>query len=90
MQIGEMLTMADLKQFVAERNEALLSLDKSKIERFAKKYDIHLPTNDEVFWSGVHKAICNIPSIPFEVRQKSADYLFEHGSTPLIGGADNG
>lgn len=81
--------MTDLKQFVAERNEALLSLDKSKIERFAKKYDIHLPTNDEVFWRGVHKAICNISSIPFEVRQKSADYLFEHGSTPLIGGADN-
>ena len=82
--------MDDLKQFIEERNEALLSLDKSKIERFAKKYDIHLPTDDEVFWRGVHKAICNISSIPFEARQKSADYLFKHRSTPLIGGADNG
>lgn len=76
--------------FVMERNEALLSLDRKKIERFAKKYGVPMPDNDEAFWRGVHKAICNIKTIPFEVRQKSADWLFEHGSTPEIGGIDNG
>ena len=77
-------------QFVKERNEALLSLDRKKIERFAKKWDISMPTSEEAFWRGVHKAICHITNIPFEVRQKSADWLFDHGSTPEIGGNNNG
>ena len=72
--------------FIKERNEALLSLDRKKIERYCKKHGITMPTDDEAFWRGVHKAICAITSIPFEVRQKSADWLFEHGSTPEIGG----
>lgn len=72
--------------FVKERNEALLSLDREKIERYAKKYGIPLPDSEEAFWRGVHKAICHITDIPFEVRQKSADWLFDHGSTPEIGG----
>jgi hypothetical protein len=72
--------------FVKERNKALLSLNRKKIERFAKKYGISMPDSEEAFWRGVHKAICNITNIPFEVRQKSADWLFEHGSTPCIGG----
>lgn len=78
--------MVDIKTFCRERDEALLSLDKKKIEQYAKKYCIELPKDEEAFWRGVHKAICNIKSIPFEVRQKSADWLFEHGSTPEIGG----
>ena len=73
-----------LAQFVKERNEALLSLDRNKIERYAKKYGVALPSNDEAFWRGVHKAICNITNIPFEMRQRSADWLLEHGSTPEI------
>lgn len=75
-----------MAQFVRDRDEALLSLDREKIERFAKKYGVQMPTSEEAFWRGVHKAICNITSVPFEVRQKSADWLFEHGSTPEIGG----
>ena len=63
----------DYTSFVTERNEALLSLDREKIERFAKKYGVTMPTSEEAFWRGVHKAICNITNIPFEVRQKSAD-----------------
>ena len=73
-----------LEKFVRERNEALLSLDRKKIERFAKKYGIGLPSTDEAFWRGVHKSICALTTIPWEVRQKSADWLFEHGSTPKI------
>ena len=73
-------------QYIKERNEALLSLDRKRIERYCKKFGVTMPTNDEAFWRGVHKAICAITTIPFEVRQKSADWLFEHGSTPEIGG----
>lgn len=73
-------------QYIKERNEALLSLDRKKIERYCKKFGVTVPTDDEAFWRGVHKVICNIVTIPLEVRQKSADWLFEHGSTPQIGG----
>ena len=79
----------NIEKFVAERNTALLSLDKRKIKRFAKKWGIVMPTNEEAFWRGVHKAICAITEFPFEVRQKSADWLFDHGSTPEIFGGIN-
>ena len=76
----------NLKQFVADRDEALLSLDRKKIEQYCKKYGVTMPTDEEAFWRGVHKAICACTTIPFEVRQKSADWLFKHGSKPKIGG----
>lgn len=70
--------------FLEERNEAFLSLDRGKIEAFLHKYNIDAPKDDEVFWRAVHKAICNLPHIPIERRQQSADWLFAHGSTPDI------
>lgn len=75
-----------LKRFVEERNEALVSLDREKIEQYAKKYGIEMPENDEVFWRGVHKAIANITTLPDDVRMRSVDWLLEHGSSPVIGG----
>lgn len=42
-----------------ERNEALLSLDRAKIEAYFKKwngYDMK-PTNDYVFWLSIKKAL---------------------------------
>ena len=38
-----------LKQFVKERDAALLSLDRKKIEVYAKKYDVPLPKDETVF-----------------------------------------
>lgn len=76
----------NMGKYISERNAVLLSLDKSKIKHFAKKWGINMPTNEEAFWRGVHKAICAISDIPFDVRQRSADWLFEHGSTPEIFG----
>lgn len=74
----------NIDKFVNERNAALLSMDKTKIMRFAKNYGLKIPTDDETFWKGVHKAICNVTSFPWDVRQKSAYWLLEHGSTPEI------
>ncbi len=74
----------DIAEFVKERNEALLSLDRSKIEAYAKKYGVKLPSSDEAFWRGVHKAICNITSFSDEVRQRSEEWLLKHGSSPEI------
>lgn len=57
-------------QFVRERNEALLSLDRDKIVAYCNKYGIMIPASEEVFWLGVHKAIRNIPSIPDAAKKK--------------------
>jgi len=75
----------DIAAFVKERDEALASLDRERIERYARKYGVHLPKSEEAFWRGVHKAICNIYSIPYETKRKSMEWLREHGSTPYIG-----
>lgn len=72
----------NLQDFIKERNEALLSLDRQKIERYAEKYKVALPENEEVFWMAVHKCICQI--FPEEVSRKSAEWLRDHGSSPDI------
>lgn len=58
-----------VKRFIKERDEALLSLDRDKIEAYLRKYQVPVPQDDEVFWRGVHKAICEIESAP-EYPQK--------------------
>jgi hypothetical protein len=57
------LDAEQLAQFKRERNEALLSLDRAKIEAHMKKYAASIPKNDDVFWAGVHKARTAIPSL---------------------------
>jgi len=73
-----------IENFIEERNKALLSLDRGKIEEFGKKYGLTFPVGEEAFWRGVHKAICNIHTFPQEVRERSAEWLCEHGSTPSL------
>ena len=78
------------ENFIHDRNEALLSLDRGKIEAYAKKYNIKLPSSDEAFWRAVHKAICSISSFTVEIRQRSEIWLYEHGSSPEIGAKMDG
>lgn len=70
------------RAFIKERDEALLSLDRSKIEVYLRKYQIPIPQDDEVFWRGVHKAICAINSAPESAKKASKAWLREHGSSP--------
>ena len=52
--------MTMLEAFVKERNEALFSLDRKKIEAYMIKYGETeiAQTPDVVFWASVYKAIC--------------------------------
>lgn len=69
-----------LEEFVAARNEALLSLDEAKIRAFFQKYNnTHLPTNMLTFWGSVHKDITDVPSFPIELRRASKSWLEERG-----------
>lgn len=83
-----------VSEFAKERDEAFLSGDKEKIIAYCKKYDIQVPEDEEVFWIGVHKAICNLflaPESPITIEQfnKSCDWLAEHGHSPSIMGGEN-
>lgn len=70
--------------FIKERNEALLSLNKNKIIKYMNKYNIKIPKDEKIFWCGVHKAICSLyfvesNNITLEQYTRSADWLKENG-----------
>lgn len=65
--------------FVVERNAALRSLDRSKIEAYARKHGVGLPQDEMTFWAGIHKARLQITSFTEEEREVSRRWLKEHG-----------
>lgn len=79
----------DLTNYIQDRDEAFASMDKDKIIALCKKYNMDIPEDEEVFWKGVHKVVCNLfllENSPISIEQynKSYDWLIEHGSTPKI------
>ena len=78
--------MSNLDEFLKDRKEALLTLDKDKITAYCKKYSVTMPPDDKVFWIGIHKAIVHATDLPFEFRQKSYDWLVDRGYNPEVGG----
>lgn len=73
-----------LKNFIKERDEALLSLDKEKITKFLRKCGTPVPENETVFWAGVHKAICHLNSANAGQKLNSMIWLANHGFKPDI------
>jgi hypothetical protein len=73
--------MMDIKTFVEIRNEALLSLDKEKILNMIKvsNPNCKIPTVDDVFWAGVHKARIAVVDFPENIKNESRDWLSENG-----------
>ena len=76
-----------MEDFIKERNEIFASLDKKRILAYCKKYNVHIPEKEEIFWAGVHKVVCNLfleedTTISAEQYNKSYDWLKEHGYTP--------
>ena len=82
-----MRTEQEFNQWIAERNDALLSLNETKIRAYAKKYGVKLPNDEKVFWAGIHKARCEMPLdvIPKDEQIESAAWLMENGMFPGIG-----
>lgn len=73
------MTNPDLDAFIRERNEALLSLDREKIEAHMRKYECPIPADDEMFWAGIHKARTAVKTFPEDERKKSRDWLADRG-----------
>jgi len=73
--------MTMIERFVKDRNEALFSLDRKKIEAYLIKYGEteFVNTPDLLFWAGVYKAICGITGAPAELVEKAHGWLTENG-----------
>lgn len=69
----------DKKQFIKDRDAALFSMDKETILAFCHEYGIHMPSNDLVFWAGIHKAICTLATSPQAQKTISNKWLLDHG-----------
>lgn len=73
-----------VSKYAKERDAALLSLDKKRIQNFMLDHGVDFPNNETVFWAGVHKAILHIRSASVQQRFDSLMWLMEHGFSPEI------
>ena len=69
-----------VKQFVKERDAALLSLDLKQINAFAKKWVAHELPDNEIGWRAIHKARTAITTFPLAEKEASKKWLVEHNS----------
>lgn len=78
--------MDSVASFVKERNDALFSLDRRKIEAYCAKYGDNDSADmpDVVFWAGVYKAICAIKNAPEDKVQIALTWLKTHGFSSSI------
>jgi hypothetical protein len=75
---------AQVREYVKERDEVLLSLDETKIRAHAKKWGVALPSSWAGFWGGVHKARLAITTFPKAEKEKSRAWLAANGMSPDI------
>lgn len=69
----------DFGDFIAERDEALLSMDPRKILNFFRRYHVQAPATSLDFWVGVHKSREATVTLPEEARQESRAWLARNG-----------
>lgn len=74
-----------LTQYKKERNEALFSLNETKIKLFAAKWKIRMPSSFQGFWGGIYKALLLIPECPPDIQEKAKTGLKELGMSEGIG-----
>lgn len=72
--------------FVRDRDEAIFSFDRFKIETFCKKYDIDMPDSDWAFWLGICESILSVPSAPVEAKAKAAKWINDNYREGMYGG----
>ena len=80
--------MSRIESYVKERDEMLRKCSVDELRKFVKKHkqyydkcfvDSFVKAKDEVLEITLHKMIVNCTSLPFDFRQKSADWLLDRG-----------
>ena len=67
------------ENFLQDRNEALLSLNRAKILSYFDKYGVECPDNEEVMWISIHKCRLALEYFPEEAKEVSRKWLLERG-----------
>ena len=89
--------MENIEKYVKERDEMLLKGSVAELKKFVKKYEQYYSpmiansmarAKDEVFEITLHKMIIHCVNLPFDYRQKSADWLLDRGYSLDLGGAN--
>lgn len=89
--------MDNIQKYVKERDEMLLKCSVDELKTFIGKYeeyynpmfvDVIARAKDEVLEITLHKMIIHCTNLPFDFRQKSADWLLDRGYDLEIGGAN--
>ena len=78
--------MRKVDEFLRDRDAALLSMNKKKIEEYAQSYSVSLPDNDALFWVMIHKARTGATSLPMTERAASKFWLTHFGYESLDDG----
>lgn len=73
-------------EFQRERDAALLSMSRKRIERYAKKYGVELPADEGLFWVMIHKARTGATSLSMIERAASKFWLAHFGYESLDDG----
>ena len=68
-----------IRKYAELRDEALISLDKEKLIKVFQTYGVPIPTDEMVFWAGIHKARLHIKNIPEELKEESKKWLLKNG-----------
>ena len=78
--------MNTVANFVTERNDALFSLDRKKIEAYCAKHGDNDSADmpDVVFWAGVYKAICAIKNAPEDKVRIARTWLKANGFSSSV------
>ena len=80
--------MKNIEKYVKERDEMLLKGSVAELKKFIAKYeeyynpmmvDALARAKDEVLEITLHKMIIHCVNLPFDYRQKSADWLLDRG-----------
>ena len=74
----------NMEQFLADRREALLSLDLEKVRAYARKYGEPTTDDDQVLTIAIHQARCAALDLPLHERTQSADWLAAHGYAATV------
>lgn len=79
---------ADIKEFVRDRNEALMAAvvndDWDAVKRYCKKYGVKLPKEEDVIKAGIYKAVQEVISIPQEVKDQARTKCVALGFKPTM------
>lgn len=75
-----------ISQMIADRDDALGSLDEAKIRAYAAKYleAGAMSADPLVFWGGVHFARTHLVNLPMTDRMLSKRWLREHEAFRLL------